>query len=251
MKRSTRQSEKTQNSPKSPTTTTSPHAQQKPNDDETTTPVKQHSSSLRSKVHAYEMPCVSEEATNNIESKMALMKAISSSNLSVNQNSDPPPPPGQHQQQKSVNMLLDYLINSSKGGQLANTNNSKLDVANLAALAALCDLRESSGEDNNGGGGAGLNSVLDSASNELALKNLLIDLVSPPLVASSQFDLSSAGSSVEHLELQLNYQQHNDNSPQNGNLNACSNKPQIDSASFNLNFSSANGINSNKKQVIL
>lgn len=204
------------------------------NEDEPT-PIKQ-STSLRSKPHHHETRGVSEESPsmmNPSESKQALINAISSSNLSVNQTSDLSGP------HKSVNLLLDYLLNNSKGGIISAPNNSKLDVANLAALAALCDLRES---------GEGINTALDSSHHEMNLKNLLIDLVSPPLVASSQFDLSSAGSSVEHIEVQFNCQLNENGQQTAANLNT---RPQMDTASFNINFSNANGLNSNsnKKQV--
>lgn len=240
--------EKGHNSPKSGAGITS--------GEEELTPVK-HSNSMR-KSSNNEMPSLSEEtmvALNHSDLKQQMANnCMSGSNLSVNQSSEMPI---SQTTSKSVNFLLDYLLNSSKGGLISSNSmtggnsSSKLDVSNLAALAALVDLRENGGEMSVGGGGgsgaAGINSPMDPSNTEMMLKNLLIDLVSPPLVVTSQFDLSSAGSSVEHLELQLNYKE---NSP-NGQLNNLNARPQIDSASFNINFGQANGGNSNtsKKQV--
>lgn len=241
--------EKGHNSPKSGTGIAS--------GEEELTPVKQSNSMRKSSNNNNEMPSLSEEtmaALNHSDLKQQMANnCMSGSNLSVNQSSEMPSQPTS----KSVNFLLDYLLNSSKGGLISSNSmtggnsSNKLDVSNLAALAALVDLRENGGEMSVGGGGgsgaAGINSPMDPTNTEMMLKNLLIDLVSPPLVVTSQFDLSSAGSSVEHLELQLNYKE---NSP-NGQLNNLNARPQIDSASFNINFGQANGGNSNtsKKQV--
>lgn len=178
------------------------------------------------------LPNETTKVNNKCESKQNLVNAISTSNISMTQNSEPSNPP------KSPNFFFEYLLNNSKANNTNNNaNNAKMEISKIAALAAMCDLKEN-GEASNGN---------DAASNEMALKNFLMDLVTPPLVPTSQFDLSSAGSSMEHLELQFNYQL-NENSAQNGYLN---NKQQVDTGSFNVNFnSSMNGVN-NKKQVYL
>lgn len=213
----------------------------------------------------------------SLQSQLAVNNGMSNSTLSVNQPSDCPASSSvtatatatttaATAQQittggpKSVNILLDYLLNSSRGGLISSSasNSNKLDVSNLAALAAFVDMRES-GEVSVTNAGGGLNSPMDVNNNNqsMMLKNLLIDLVSPPLVPPSQFDLSSAGSSVEHLELQLNNYHGNDNSPSGGGYlsnGGGTARAQIvaDSASFNVNFSGQQQQASNmmnKKQV--
>lgn len=209
------------------------------------------SSSVRSRNIHFEMPSLTEinetdRSNNQTGSKMTLVNAVSSSNLSINQTDNNTGNCAANQammanvsKSNASNLFLEYLINNSKSSSESNEK-----FSNLATLAALMNL------------GDEMNTRFDmiNSTNETALRNFLMELVSPPLAAvSSQFDLSSAESCepVAGVELQFNLQnQLNSENNLANNSNSVYNKLPVDSSSFNLNGNSTNvNTNSNTNTI--